>query len=118
VGGSEAVVAAMEAHKTSVLVQQHACWALNNLAVNAGNRVKIAEAGGIEAVVQAMETHNTRVLVQKRSCLALSNLAAQGSLRQRIKAAGGVELVKHAVNASNATADSKSWGNNLLDKLK
>jgi len=50
--------------------------------------------------------------------LALWSLAAQGSLRQRIKTAGGVECVKHAVNASNATAATKSWGNDLLDKLK
>ena len=50
--------------------------------------------------------------------MALSNLAAQGSLRQRIKAAGGVECVKLAVNASKATAHTKSWGNDLLDKLK
>ena len=56
--------------------------------------------------------------MQEHACLALWYLAAQDSLRQRIKAAGGVECVKHAVNASNATADTKSWGNDLLDKLK
>ena len=43
----------------------------------------------------------------------------QDSLRQRIKkTAGGVECVKHAVIASNATANTKSLGNDLLDKLK
>jgi formylmethanofuran dehydrogenase subunit D len=137
-GGIEAVVSAMQAHKTSGLVhepawkvweameahqasglvQEQACAALSNLAVNDGNKVKIAEAGGIEAVVAAMEAHKTSVLVHEPACLALWYLAAQGSLRQRIKAAGGVECVKHAVNASNATANTKRWGNNLLDKLK
>ena len=86
---------------------------------NADNqlKIKIADNGGIEAVVAAMEAHKTRVLVQQHACL-LRNLATQGSPRQRIKTAGGVECVKHAVNASNATANTKSWGNNLLDKLK
>jgi len=36
------------------VVQQQACAALRSLAGNAGNQVKIAEAGGIEAVVAAM----------------------------------------------------------------
>jgi hypothetical protein len=29
-----------------------------------------------------------------------------------------VEYVKQIVNATNATADTKIWGNDLLDKLK
>jgi len=49
----------------------HACASLSNLAVNAGNHVKIAEAGGIEAFVTAMEAHKTRVLVQEYACLAM-----------------------------------------------
>ena len=99
-------------------MQQSACAALWSLAVNAGNQVKIAEAGGIEAAVAAMREHKTSVVVQEHACAALWYLAAQGSLRQRIKAAGGVECLDHAVNASNATADTKSWGIDLLDKLK
>ena len=47
--GIEAVVAAMKAHKTCVLVQEQACGALRNLVCNYGNQVKIAEAGGSEA---------------------------------------------------------------------
>jgi hypothetical protein len=117
-GGIEAVVAGMEAHKASVLVQQHACWALRYLASDDGNKVKIAKEGGIEAVVAAMEAHATSGSVQEHACLALWSLAVQGSLRQRIKIAGGVEFVKLAVTASNATADTKIWGNDLLDKLK
>ena len=79
---------------------------------------KVQDSRGIEAVVAAMKAQKVSVPVQEYACLALWSLAAQGSLRQRIKTAGGVECVKHAVNASNATADTKSWGNDLLDKLK
>ena len=60
------------------------------------------------------ETDNTKKLL---FTVHPRPLAAQGSLRQRIKSAGGVECVKQAVNASNATADTKTWGNDLLDKL-
>jgi hypothetical protein len=99
-------------------VQQPACAALRSLASNDGNKLKIAEAGGIEAVVAAMEAHTTSDSVQEHGYWALWYLAQQGSLRQRIKAAGGVECVKHAVNASNAaTTDTRSRGNDLLDKL-
>ena len=55
----------MKAHKTSVLVLQQACWALSNVAFNAGNQVKIAQTGVIEAVVSAMKEHKTIVLVQE-----------------------------------------------------
>jgi hypothetical protein len=116
-GGIEAVVAAMKAHRRNVYMQQHACWALRYLAVNDSNQVKIAEAGGIEAVVTAMD-HNREVLVEEPACAALWYLAAQGSLRQRIKTAGGVQCVKHAVNSMKATTETKSLGNDLLDKLE
>ena len=110
----------MKAHEKGVLVQQPACATLGYLAFNAGNKVKIAEAGGIEAVVAAMKAHKTSHSVQEHACLALWHLtAAQGSrLRHRIKTAGVVECVKHAVNASSATDATKGWGNDLLDKLK
>ena len=98
-------------------MQQHACWALRYLAVNDSNQVKIAEAGGIEAVVTAMD-HNREVLVEEPACAGLWYLAAQGSLRQRIKTAGGVQCLKHAVNAMKATTETKSLGNDLLDKLQ
>ena len=54
-GGIESVLTAMEAQKTSVRMQQQACWALCIFACNnAENNVKITEAGGIEALVAAV----------------------------------------------------------------
>ncbi len=67
-GGVEAVefsvVAGMEAHKANVLVLQHACAVLRNLAVNAGNKVKIE-----------VKAHKASILVQQTTCAALRNLA-------------------------------------------
>ena len=76
-----------------------------------GTRQKTAD-------VAAMEAHKASVLVQEYACAGLWSLAAEGILRQRIKTTGGVDCVKDTVNSSNVTADTKSWGNDLLDKLK
>jgi hypothetical protein len=65
-----------------------------------------------------METHKASVLVQEYACAGLWSLAAEGILRQLIKTADGVDCVKNSVKASNATTDTKSWDNDLLDKLK
>ena len=57
-GGIEAVVAAMEAHKTRVLVQQHACL-LRNLATQGSPRQRIKTAGGVECVKRAVNASIT-----------------------------------------------------------
>ena len=38
-------------------------------------------------------------------------------LQARIKREGGKKVVQRAMAASNATADTKKWGQALLDKL-
>eukprot|EP00961_Rhodomonas_salina_P177591 2394711-Rhodomonas_salina.1 len=43
------VVAAMRANAQTLVVQEQGCRALGNLACNADNKVKIADAGGVEA---------------------------------------------------------------------
>jgi hypothetical protein len=48
----------MEAHKTRVLVQQHACWGLWNLATQASLRQRIKTAGGVECVKRAVNASN------------------------------------------------------------
>jgi hypothetical protein len=117
-GGIGAVVGAIVANKTSARVQEQACAALGNLAHNnANNKVKIAAAGGIGAVVAAMEEHKASARVQQQACAALNHLAGKASLRQRIKTAGGEERAKKAVSASNAAADTKTWGKALQAKL-
>ncbi len=105
----------MAAHKTSALLQEHACGALRNLAP--ANWDAVSAAGGIEALASAMETHQACADLQEGACAALHNLALNASLRGRIKAAGGVELAKRAVSASDATADTKRAVKGLLDYL-
>jgi dihydroorotate dehydrogenase len=107
----------MAAHKTSAIVQEKACRALGNLSAQPANRDAVSAAGGIEALATAMDTHQARALLQEYACAALHNLAINASLRGRIKAAGGVELAKRAVSASDATANTKDCGKQLLDFL-
>ena len=78
-------------------MQQQACWALSNLAINDGNKVKIAGAGDIEAVVAAMEAHKASVFVQQQTCWALRYLAVNDCNRVKIAEAGGIEAVVSAM---------------------
>jgi hypothetical protein len=57
-GGIEVRVAAMKIHKTSVLVQEHACLSLSRLAAQVSLRQRIKTAGGMECVKQAVNASN------------------------------------------------------------
>jgi len=120
-GGIEALVQAMGEHGASAAVQQHACAALCNLAVDDANKVrrgKIAALGGIEAVLQAMDTHLGHALVQENACWALLNIGwSTGDHQERIKNGGGEEKARRAMAAANATATTKEKGQQLLNKL-
>ncbi len=49
---------------------------------------------------------------------ALCILAARSDLRQRIKRAGAGEAVRRAMAVPAATANTKTWGQKVLDALK
>ena len=120
-GGIAAVVTAMGAHTGNTGVQEHGGRALKNLAVNAGNRVAIAEQGGIAVLIAAMRAHTGHrgADVQEHCTRALLNIGlSQWDLLGRIKREGGREVVKRAMAASNASADTKKWGQKLLDRLQ
>jgi hypothetical protein len=82
-GGIVSVVASMQEHKTSVLLQEKACLTLINLVVNTDNQLKIAVTGGIESVVSAMQAHTASGDVQEYACWALRNLAASPNNKRR-----------------------------------
>ena len=107
----------MLTHSEHAGVQKQAGSCTSTLDLSASIPATTASMPPASAILTLLPSLNARSLSAAHACLALWYLAAQGSLRQRIKAAGGVECVKHAVNV-NATAGTKSWGNDLLDKLK
>ncbi len=84
----------MQAHKTSAGVQEQACGALKNLAVNPDNQVAVAAAGGIVAIVAAMQAHKGSAGVQEMAGRALRNLAANNDNNEdAISVAGGIEVL-------------------------
>ena len=62
----------MQTHPQSAEVQEQACGAPCNLAVDDEIGMRIASAGGIEAVVKAMQTHARNEAIQKYGCRALA----------------------------------------------
>ena len=62
------MVAAMAEHTRDERVQEQACGALRNLAVNADNKARIAREGGIELVVAVMSALPKAARVQEQAC--------------------------------------------------
>ena len=108
----------MGAHREHAGVQEQACDALCILAVIVANKEKVAALGGIEAIVQAMGAHREHAGVQEAACGALCNLTINNNANKtKIKQAGGEEMVKRAVAAPNATANTKDYGQRVLNAL-
>ena len=78
--------------------------------------------GGIETLVTAMGRHAESPGVQEQAAKALGNLCNLADrfsdLQQRIKQAGAGEAVRRAMAAPGATANTKTWGQKVLDALK
>ena len=66
-----------------------------------------------------MQHHPTNAKVQQAGCGALQNLAANNSAnRVKAKSAGAEDAVKRAMALQDATANTKEWGQQVLDRLK
>ena len=97
-GDTKAIVEGMDKHKMRAGWQNNGCWALSMLAaINAENKVKIAEAGGIQAIVEGTEKHKEHAGVQENGCGALVNLAANNAANKAsIRDHGGLGLAREA----------------------
>ena len=80
-------------------MQEQACGALRNLAVDSDNQLQIAGEGGLEGVVAAMVEHIRDERVQEQACGALRNLAVNADNKARIAREGGIELVVAVMSA-------------------
>jgi len=111
-------------------VQQAGCWALQNSALTAENRVAIPAKGGLEAVVRAMGAHGSSAGVQQAGCSALMNLAARNAENKvAIAAKGGIEAVVEAMKVHDSSAEVQeagcwaleniaSWGSGLHSEVR
>ena len=65
-----------------------------------------------------MQGHSTNVKLQEEACAALYNLTLNADNQVRAKSAGAEDAVKRAMALQDATADTKEWGQKVLDRLK
>ena len=92
-GGIAAILTAMNTHTAVATVQEQACGALWNLAINDDNRVAIARANGIAAIIAAMNAHTAVATVQEKACEALRMLARNPENKAEIVRLGGASYI-------------------------
>ncbi len=66
-----------------------------------------------------MQQHPTNAEVQKAGCYVLYNLTYNNANNKaKAKSAGAEDAVKRAMDLQDATANTKEWGQKVLDRLK
>ena len=114
-----AIVSGMKLHATHAGIQEKACEAFQDLsAASDDNKVLIAKEGGIPLILAALDNHAKHAGVVENACLALCSIGwSDKTVQKSIKDAGAEKLVRAAVGWSDATAKTKEYGQELLDKL-
>ena len=74
--------------------------------------------GGISALLGAMQRHPASAKVQESACITLWNLVGNADNKVKVKSAGAEDAAKRAMALKDATADTKEWGQRVLDNLK
>lgn len=117
-GGVDAVVKAMLNHTAVEGVQAQGCWAIAILALDDDVRKEVARLGGFDAVVRAMEAYESAASLQEYCIWALLQVDWSVKTPQdRIRNAHAKFLVTKAMEATNASASTSEYGQQLLDKL-
>ena len=121
------LVRGMAKYLSDPAIQQKACWRLWTLSDASDGpvvgvrddkkRVEIANLGGVQAILKAMKEHAAQANVQAKACGALYTLSFNAENKALIKKEGGEELVRRAMAASDATDNTKEYGQKLLDRL-
>ena len=114
-GAVARVLAAMATHRAHLLVQQHGCGLLQNLAVtHPERRGDVAAAGAAGPVLEAMRSHPGAPRMQAIGSLLLRTLAMDPDTRGAIVRAGGIALVLAALTAHRALAPNQKHGCDAL----
>lgn len=93
VGGISIILSAMARFPKNSCLQQCACEALQNLALDEYNIREIVEQGGIDLIVRCMVNHVTVAAIQQSGCTALASMAAEGEYNKDISRAGGIHAL-------------------------
>lgn len=96
--GAKLIVACMNRHPDSDLLQRRSCMCLNNLVRDENNATRLIKAGGAEAVVNAMHEHGLDATLQRAGCSVLYRLCRFSPLaKEAIGSAGGVSAIGRAL---------------------
>ena len=117
-GVIEHLVQVLSLHMQSTSAVISTCKIIRCISRNDDNKVLIAKEGGIPLILAALDNHAKHAGVVELACWALNNIGwSDKTLQKSIKDAGAEKLVRTAVGWSDATANTKKWGQRLLDKL-
>ena len=105
-----ALVRGMQTYTTHFRTQKKGCRALRNLAVNADNKIKIAEQGGIDVILEAMRTCKSHAGVQRVGCGALCRLAVNADNKIKIAEQGGIDVIREAMRTYKSHSGVQEWG--------
>ena len=88
------IIRAMDRHQDDAQVQEKACGALMNLAVNDANQVPLMTAGAHMRIIRAMDLYQDNVQVQEKACGALRNLATNNANKVTLAQAATAQIVR------------------------
>lgn len=120
-GGCQAVVIAIGAHSTDVLLLQAAAQALELIAFGGStSRERAVEDGAVEALLGVMKAHRHVQPVQQAALAALQTLVEKQpdcQQAERVAAAGGIAAVVTSLGDSKTNRQIQYWGRMLLQNL-
>jgi hypothetical protein len=117
VGGVDRVLVAMRNFETSVIIHEHGCLTLCNMAIEEENKETIRNLGGIRMIVSAMRLLGSNTFVQKSGCRALDSLATNDQSKVTIAASGGVSAMLSAMQAHASVGGVQGLAIAALRKL-
>ena len=109
----------MQQHIQESAIQEEACAALRNVALDGDEaRQKIGEAGGVGVVLSAIEQHARVEAVQREAIGALSILAKDSSFNRRLIAeSNGISLLLRAMHQHHTIATIQEKSADALSKM-
>ena len=118
-GGIAALNAALDAFDSDPAIVRAVLRALANvMADNPANMAAVITASGIERFAELLQRFPDDAGLQEWAVSALFNLSFAGpAAQERLKALGVETPVRAAMERPDATADTKKWGQKLLNKL-
>jgi len=118
VGGPEALLKAMNRHRTNVGIQIAVCWTLADLSTIRENACRLAALEAASLLTASMGAHSDIAELQTAACVALRGIAVGGSdCQAHVASYGAIGAVLHALRTHAADAVVQEAGCKTLKEL-